>query len=64
MIELISATATTTGLTIQADYDSNWYPKGVKVTDAELAAVPLAPHEFQGAWNYAVDARDQMRREP
>ena len=34
VIELISATATTTGLTIQADYDPNWYPKGVKITDA------------------------------
>jgi hypothetical protein len=39
VIDLISATATTTGLTIQADYDPNWYPKGVKVSDAELAAV-------------------------
>ncbi len=57
MIELISATATTTGLTIKADYDFNWYPKGVKVTDAELAAVPLAPHEFQGAWNYTINAK-------
>ena len=26
IIELISATTTTTGLTIQADYDPNWYP--------------------------------------
>jgi hypothetical protein len=31
MIELISATATTTGLTIQATHDPNWYPTGVKV---------------------------------
>ena len=57
IIELISATATTTGLTIKADYDLNWYPKGVKVTDAELAAIPLAPHEFQGAWNYTINAQ-------
>jgi len=57
VIELISATATTTGLTIKADYDLNWYPKGVKITDAELAAVPLAPHEFQGAWNYTINAQ-------
>ncbi len=41
IIELISATTTTTGLTIQADYDPNWYPTGVKITDAQLAAVPL-----------------------
>ena len=57
VIELISATATTTGLTIKADYDLNWYPKGVKVTDAKLATVPLTPHEFQGAWNYTINAQ-------
>ncbi len=57
VIELISATSTTTGLTIKADYDLNWYPKGVKVTDVELAAVPLSPHTFHGEWNYTVSAQ-------
>jgi hypothetical protein len=37
MVELISATATTTGLTIQADYDLGRYPKGAKISDNELA---------------------------
>jgi hypothetical protein len=37
IIELISATATTTGLTIRADYDPNWYPTGVKVTPQSLS---------------------------
>jgi hypothetical protein len=54
IIELISATTTTTGLTIQAADDPNWYPTGVKVTDAELAAVPLSPHEWHGDWNYTL----------
>ena len=57
IIELISATATTTGLTIQAGYDPNWYPTGVKITDTELAAVPLHPHEFHGEWNYTITAQ-------
>ena len=57
IIELISATTTTTGLTIQADYDANWYPKGVKITDAELAALPLEPHDFHGEWNYTINAQ-------
>jgi len=57
MIELISATSTTTGLTIQAGYDPNWYPTGVKITDAQLAAVPLSPHDFHGDWNYTVNAQ-------
>jgi hypothetical protein len=26
----------------------------VKVRDQELAAVPLARHEFHGEWNYTI----------
>ena len=57
IIELISATATSTGLTIQAAYDPNWYPTGVKITAAQLAAVPLDPHDFHGEWNYTINAQ-------
>ena len=57
IIELISATTTATGLTIQADYDPNWYPTGVKITNKQLAAVPLDPHEFHGEWNYTISAQ-------
>ena len=57
IIELISATATTTGLTIQAGYDPNWYPTGIKISDTELAAVPLHPHDFHGEWNYTITAQ-------
>ncbi len=57
IIELISATSTSTGLTIQADYDPNWYPKGVKISDRELAALPLDPHDFHGEWNYTINAQ-------
>jgi len=42
IIELVSAT-TTTGLTIQAAYDPNWYPKSIKITDTELSTVPPRP---------------------
>ena len=57
IIELISATSTKTGLTIQADYDPNWYPKGVKISDKQLAALPLDPHDFHGEWNYTLSAK-------
>jgi hypothetical protein len=57
IIELISATSTSTGLSIQADYDPGWYATGVKVTNAELAAVPLEPHDFHGEWNYTINAQ-------
>jgi len=57
IIDLISATATTTGLTIQAGHDPNWYPTGIRITDAQLAAVPLHPHDFHGEWNYTITAQ-------
>jgi hypothetical protein len=34
--------------------DENKYPKGVKVSDAQLAAVNLSPHSFHGEWNYTI----------
>jgi transposase len=57
IIELISATSTNTGLTVLAEYDPTWYPKGVKITDKQLAALPLAPHQFHGEWNYTLTAQ-------
>jgi transposase len=60
IIELISATTTATGLTIQADYDPHWYPTKVKITNKQLAAVPLDPHEFHGEWNYTIFAQSNV----
>jgi hypothetical protein len=60
IIELISATGTATGLTIQAAHDSNWYPTGVKISDAELAAVPLIAHDWHGEWNYTINAQSDL----
>jgi hypothetical protein len=54
VIETIAATTTKTGLTVQAVLDENTYPTGVKVTKAQLAAVPLEPHQFHGEWNYTI----------
>jgi hypothetical protein len=30
------------------------YPTKIKVTDEEMAAVPLAPHAFHPQWNYTI----------
>lgn len=54
IIELIAATTTQTGLTIRADHDPTEYPKGVKISDAELAAIPLTRHKWHGDWNYTI----------
>lgn len=54
IVELISATTTQSGLTVQAAYDPNWYPTGEKIPDATLASIALAPHEWHGEWNYTI----------
>jgi Rhodopirellula transposase DDE domain len=57
IVELIGATTTRTGLRVQSELDRGVYPLGVKVSDAELAAVPLAPHAWHGEWNYSIAPR-------
>jgi hypothetical protein len=55
IIELISATSTRTGLTVQAVYDPGWYPKGQKISNAELAGLPLTTSDWHGDWNYTLN---------
>jgi transposase len=56
IIEPISATKNKKGLRIHSERDWNYYETGVKVTNTELAAVPLRPHKWHGEWNYTVAA--------
>jgi hypothetical protein len=54
IVQLIAATTTDTGLKVRAELDENKYPKGVKVSDAQLATVNLSRHSFHGDWNYTI----------
>ncbi|EFH82321.1 ISAzo13 family transposase [Ktedonobacter racemifer] len=54
VLELISHTTTTEGLTVTAQKDSQTYPTGTKVTDKELAALRLLRDTFHGEWNYTI----------
>jgi transposase len=54
VVELIAATTTESGLTVQASYDSNWYQRGIKISDTELAKLPIARHDWHGEWNYTI----------
>jgi transposase len=58
IVELISATETKS-LKLRADLDPRTYDKGVKVSDAELAAVPLEAHSWHGEWNYTIKSHAQ-----
>jgi hypothetical protein len=54
VIELISSTTTTGGLTVEAVVDTNAYPTKTTVSDAELQALHLVRDSFHGDWNYAL----------
>ena len=57
VVELIAATTTQTRVTVHAELDPGGYPLSVKVSDQQLAAVPLARHDFHGKWNYTITPR-------
>ena len=54
IINLIAATTTSTGLKVYAQLDDRDYPKGVEVSDQQLAAVNLTRDQFHGEWNYRI----------
>lgn len=54
IINLITATTTTTGLKVYAQLDDRPYPKEIEVTDQELAAVNITRNQFHGDWNYTI----------
>ena len=54
IVNLIAATKTKSGLAVRAELDTSSYPKGVTVTDAELATVRIEPDDFHGDWNYRL----------
>jgi DDE family transposase len=57
VVDLIAATTTSTGLRVRAELDRGTYPKGIKVSDADLAAAGVWPHPFHGDWNYDLPPR-------
>jgi len=59
IISLIAATSTRTGLTVHARLDERPYPKGIKISDTELAAVNLTGDPFHPEWNYTIKPRGQ-----
>jgi hypothetical protein len=54
IIDLIAATTTTTGLTVKSKIDTNFYEKGLKVSDQQMAELQLRREKFHGDWNYKL----------
>ena len=54
---MIAATTTKMGLTVRCELDANTYEKGVKVSDAEMAALNIEGDAFHPEWNYTIKPR-------
>jgi transposase len=54
VVNLIGAVTTTTGLKVHAELDDHNYPTGVRISDADMQALPLHRHEWHGEWNYSL----------
>ena len=57
IINFISSTTTKTGLKVKAALDTHEYETGKKITDEQLRAVKIRPHDTHPAWNYTIHAR-------
>jgi len=61
VVNLIGSVSTAQGLRVKAALDENAYEAGIKVSDAELAAVTIERDEFHGEWNYRIRPRGVRR---
>jgi len=57
VIELIANTTTASGLKIRCELDPNTYPKGIKISNEEMATLNIKRDEFHPEWNYTIKPR-------
>jgi Rhodopirellula transposase DDE domain len=57
VVELIAATTTTAGLQVRCELDTRSYPKGIRITDAEMATLNIRGDKFHPEWNYTISPR-------
>ena len=57
VVELIAATTTKAGLRVCCELDPRAYPKGIKVSDAEMDMLNIMGNAFHPEWNYTIMPR-------
>ena len=62
ILDLISATTTKTGLTVQCELDRATYPTGIAVSDEEMDALNIVRAAFRGEWNYTIRPSNRSDR--
>ncbi|WP_196218142.1 ISAzo13-like element transposase-related protein, partial [Streptomyces blattellae] len=66
IVNSIAATTTRTGLKVRAELDTATYPTGVRISNRQMAALPLDHHAWHGDWNYSLrpEPYDQVSDAP
>jgi hypothetical protein len=59
IVDLIASTTTETGLKVLCELDPSVYPKGVVVTDEQMASLNMTRANFHGEWNYTIKPRSK-----
>jgi hypothetical protein len=59
IVDLIAATTTETGVKVYCELDANSYPKGILVSDDEMASLNIQRADFHGEWNYTIAPSNQ-----
>jgi hypothetical protein len=54
IVQAIAATTTRAGLRVRAELDTATYPPGAKISDEQMAALPIRRHDWHGDWNYTL----------
>ena len=57
IVELIGATTTDKGLTVECELDTRTYQKGIKVRKLEMLALDITGDPFHPEWNYTIKPR-------
>jgi hypothetical protein len=61
VVELIGATTTKGGLTVECALDLRTYQKGIKVSDAQMQSLEITGDTFHPEWNYTVRPRQPAK---
>src|SRR5207344_2488331 len=61
VVELIGATTTMTGLTVESALDTRSYQKGIKIRKAEMKCLDITGDQFHPEWNYTIRPRQPSK---
>jgi Rhodopirellula transposase DDE domain len=60
VVELIGATTTKTGLTVECALDERTYQKGIRIKKAEMKLLDIEGDTFHPEWNYTIKPRTRQ----